>query len=172
MNQGADKVRAPEGKPRFFPGFFPILLLAGIFFFNFLSRIILSPLLLTVERDLGLSHAQASRFFLITAAGYSLAMLFSGFVSLLLTHRRIVLISVFLPCAALLCIGLGASVTAVRVGLFVLGLGAGLYAPSGLAMLISLADEKCWSGCCCPSSPGRRSWYCWPPSGSAAACSL
>jgi len=137
-------VRTPEGKPRFFPGFSPILLLAGIFFFNFLSRIILSPLLLTVERDLSLSHFQASRFFLITAVGYSLAMLFSGFVSLLLTHRRIVLISVFLPCAALLGIGLGASVTVIRVGLFVLGLGAGLYAPSGLAMLTTLAEEKSW----------------------------
>jgi MFS family permease len=137
-------VDAPGRRQPFLPNLVPLMLLTGIFFFNFLARVIFSPLLLSVERDLGLSHVQASRFFFIIASGYSLAMLLSGFVSRLLTHRRVVLVSVFLPGAALLCIGLSASPAAIRAGLFVLGMGAGLYSPSGVAMLTSLAGEASW----------------------------
>ncbi len=135
-------MRPLQGRQPFLPTCFPLLLLSGRFFF--LARIIFSPLLLTVERDLGLSHVQASRFFFIIAIGYSLAMLCSGFVSRVLTHRRVVLVSVFLACAALLCIGLGGSLVLIRAGLFVLGVGGGLYFPSGIAMLTSLADEASW----------------------------
>lgn len=137
-------MRVSENPRAWIPNFIPLLLLAGIIFFNFLARIIFSPLLLSVERDLNLSHVQAARFFFITATGYSLTMLCSGFVSRVLTHRRIVLVSVFLPCAALLCIGFGRSLTVIRVGLFVLGMGAGLYFPSGIAMLTSLAGKESW----------------------------
>jgi NNP family nitrate/nitrite transporter-like MFS transporter len=137
-------MRPLQGRQPFLPNFFPILLLSGIFFFNFLSRIVLSPLLMAVERDLGLSHVQASRFFFITASGYSLAMLCSGFLSRKLTHRRMVQVSVFVPCAGLLCIGLGRSPGLLRAGLFVLGAGAGLYSPSGVAMLTALAGEASW----------------------------
>ena len=43
----------------------PLLLLTSIFFVNFLSRIILAPLMPGVESDLAISHADAGSFFLL-----------------------------------------------------------------------------------------------------------
>ncbi len=51
----------------------PILFLVRIMFFNFLVRVVFSPLLF--------NHAQAARFFLLIALGYSFAMIISGLVS-------------------------------------------------------------------------------------------
>ena len=59
----------------------PILFPVGIMFFNFLVRVVFSPLLLSNEKDPHLNHAQAARFFLLIALGYSFAMIISGLVS-------------------------------------------------------------------------------------------
>ena len=53
----------------------PILFLAGIFFLNFLGRIILAPLLPTIEKDLGLGHSEAGSLFLLISLGYFIALL-------------------------------------------------------------------------------------------------
>ena len=47
----------------------PLLSLAGIFFLNFFSRIALSPLLPTIEKDLGVGHGEAGSFFLLISLG-------------------------------------------------------------------------------------------------------
>ena len=59
----------------------PILFLAGIFFLNFLGRIILAPLLPTIEKDLSLGHSEAGSLFLLISLGYFISLLGSGFVA-------------------------------------------------------------------------------------------
>ncbi|MEK7244199.1 MAG: MFS transporter, partial [Thermodesulfobacteriota bacterium] len=67
---------------------FLLTLLTGIFLVNFLSRIVLAPLMPVIEQELHLDHAGAGGLFLLIAIGYSAGLLGSGFVSSRLTHRR------------------------------------------------------------------------------------
>ena len=121
-----------------------ILLLTGIFFLNFLSRIILAPLLSTIETDLGLGHGEAGSLFLLISLGYFISLLGSGFVSSRLTHRRTIILSATAIGLALLGISLSKGLWGIRLGLLLLGLAAGLYLPSGISTLTSLVSPKQW----------------------------
>ena len=122
----------------------PILLLTGIFFLNFLARIILSPLLPTIENDLGVGHGEAGSLFLLISIGYFISLLLSGFVASRLTHRGTIIFSATAIGIALVGISLSSSLLAIRLGLLMLGLAAGLYIPSGLATITSLVSPNQW----------------------------
>jgi NNP family nitrate/nitrite transporter-like MFS transporter len=120
----------------------PIAFLVGIGFMNVLSRVIFSPLLLTIEADLHLSHAQASSFFMLISAGFSLTMFFSGLLSSKLTHRLVIVLSAVLCGASLMAVSFAISLPGIQICLFLLGMGAGLYLPSGIATVNSLVVSR------------------------------
>lgn len=122
----------------------PLLFLTGIFFLSFISRIILSPLLPTVEKDLKIGHEEAGSLFFIISFGYCIALLGSSFVSSHLTHRKTIILSTITVGGALLFVGLSHHLWSVRLGFFMLGLTAGLYLPSGMATLTELVSPRDW----------------------------
>jgi NNP family nitrate/nitrite transporter-like MFS transporter len=122
----------------------PLLFLVGIFFLNFLSRIVLSPLLPTVEKDLKIGHEEAGSFFFMISFGYCIMLLGSSFISSRLSHRKTIVLSTVALGGALLFVGLGHQLWMVRLGLFTLGMAAGLYLPSGIATLTELVNPKDW----------------------------
>ena len=122
----------------------PILFLATIFFLNFVGRIVFAPLLPSIETDLGLAHAEAGSFFLATSMGYFISLLGSGFLSCRLTHRKTIVLSALFVGVALLGLSLCKSLWTVRLMLFLLGLSAGIYMPSGIATLTFLVNPKHW----------------------------
>lgn len=115
-----------------------LLFLTGLFFLNFTSRVIFSPLLPIIEKEMGIDHAQSGSFFLFISVGYFLSILSSGFVSARINHKRSIVLSSLALGLALFVLGGCSTLPALQVGLFVLGLGAGLYFPSGLATISSL----------------------------------
>lgn len=121
-----------------------ILFLAGIFFLNFLGRIILAPLLPTIEKDLGLDHAGAGSLFLLISSGYFVSLLGSGFVASRLMHKRTIIVSATAIGLALLVISSSNSLLGISMGLVLLGLAAGLYLPSGISTLTSLISPSQW----------------------------
>jgi len=122
----------------------PLLFLVGIFFLNFVSRIVLSPLLPSVEKDLGVGHEEAGSFFFIISFGYCIMLLGSSFVSSRLNHRKTIILSTVALGGALLFIGLSHELWMVRLGFFVLGMAAGLYLPSGIATVTELVNPRHW----------------------------
>jgi len=122
----------------------PILLLASIFFLNFIGRIIIAPLLPAIEADLSISHVQAGSLILITTTGYFLAVVGSGHVSSRMTHRNTIIFSAFTAALALVGVSLSNSFSSLRVSLLLLGLATGFYLPSGIATLTFLAPAKDW----------------------------
>jgi len=52
-----------------------LVLLVGIFYLNFISRIALAPLLPVVEVDLGFGHGEAGSLFFYVASGYAAGLL-------------------------------------------------------------------------------------------------
>ena len=122
----------------------PILFLTFIFFINFLSRIILAPLLPAIEQDIGISHGESGSLFLLISAGYFITLILSGFFSARLLHRRTIVLSTACLSFTLFFIALSQEFWAIRVGLILLGMGAGLYLPSGIASITTLVNFRHW----------------------------
>ncbi len=122
----------------------PLFFLAGIFFLNFLSRIVLAPLLIMIERDLHLGHKEAGGLFLLISGGYSLALLGSGYLSSRIWHRKTILCSALSMGVVLLVLSLSQTVWGLRIWLLLLGLTAGIYLPSGMAALTALIRPRDW----------------------------
>jgi len=121
-----------------------LLFLTAIFFLGFISRIILAPLMPTIEKDLAVSHGGAGSLFLMISSGYFISLIGSGLISSRLMHRRTIIMSAAAVGATLLGISFCAGLWGVRLGLFMLGLAAGLYLPSGMATLTSIVDSRHW----------------------------
>lgn len=117
-------------------------LLVGVVFCTFFSRLLISPLLLTVSSDLEISYARATSLFLLTSIGYVLALLFSGFLSAGITHHRTIVSATALTSVSLALIGISQSVVWLSVGFVMLGMGPGLYPASGIPMITSLVGLK------------------------------
>ncbi len=122
----------------------PLLFLVGIFFLNFLSRIILSPLMPTVEGDLKIGHDEAGALFLLISLGYCLGLLASGFVSSRFQHRRTILFSSISVGGALMIVSFSHNLWGIRFGLILVGITAGLYLPSGIATVTELVRPEHW----------------------------
>jgi NNP family nitrate/nitrite transporter-like MFS transporter len=125
-----------QGKALFF--------LVLIFFLSFLSRVVFSPLMPTIEQDLKLSHGEAGSLFFIISLGYSITLLGSGFISSKINHRRTIILSSLTVGGALLAISISHDLWMIRFGLLGLGMGAGLYLPSGIATIGQLISPGYW----------------------------
>jgi NNP family nitrate/nitrite transporter-like MFS transporter len=128
----------------FWHQFGPIIFLVLIFLINFMSRIIFSPLLPTLEKELGISHTQGGLFFFLISAGYLCGLLGSGFLSPLITHRQTILISGAGIGIALVLLSNSSGLWAMRLGLAGLGLASGIYIPSAIATITALVDQRHW----------------------------
>lgn len=121
-----------------------LLYLVVIFLLNFLSRIVLAPLMPTIEEELKIGHEEAGSLFFIISLGYCIMLLGSGFVSSRLTHRRTIVLSAMAVGGALLWVGLSSHLWGIRFGLLLLGMAAGLYIPSGMATITGIVSSRDW----------------------------
>jgi NNP family nitrate/nitrite transporter-like MFS transporter len=133
-----------NGSEAFLAQFSPILLIASIFFLNFTCRIIVAPLLPIIEKDLGFSHGDAGSLFLFLSIGYFISLLGSGHISSRITHRKTIAVSAIAVGTALSLISFSKSLFAMRCCVFLLGISAGTYLPSGISTVTSLVNPKHW----------------------------
>ncbi len=119
-------------------------LLTTIFFVNFLARVALAPLLPVIEADLGLDHTGAGSFFMMVASGYSVGLFLSGYISARLTFRQtIALAAVAIGCAFLL-VAASRTLWAIRIGLILAGIPAGIYLPAGITTITASVSPANW----------------------------
>jgi NNP family nitrate/nitrite transporter-like MFS transporter len=137
-------VENPDKPDQFRAHLSPLLILTSIFFINFISRIILSPLMPKIEAELGIAHAAAGSFFLLISVGYFITLLGSGFFSSRLTHRKTIILSAAVLGVALLGTSFISGLWGIRIGMLIIGLAAGLYLPSGLATLTAIIAPRHW----------------------------
>ncbi len=122
----------------------PLFLLVFIFYLNFVSRVIMAPLLPIVEAELGFGHGQAGSLFFFVALGYGVGLLGSGFISYFLTHRFTITLAGMMGGISLIIISRSQSIGAIHAGLVLIGIFAGLYLPSGIANLTELISKEHW----------------------------
>lgn len=148
MTTSADNSKSakpPSHEPaRFLSAVRPVFFLVLIFLLNFIARIILSPLLPTIETELAITHGQAGFFFFLISAGYLIGLLSSSFFASRTSHKTTIVVSSTGVGIALVGISLASSLWTMRVGLVVLGLAAGLYIPSAIAAITSVIKQDHW----------------------------
>ncbi len=122
----------------------PLLLLTSIFFLNFIARITLAPLIPEIEINFNLTHANAGALFFLISLGNFLALTGSGFISSRLHHKRTIIISNTALGLVLIGIAFYKDVWTLRLGLFMVGMAAGLYLPSAISTLTGLISSQHW----------------------------
>ncbi|HSB82335.1 MAG TPA: MFS transporter [Candidatus Methylomirabilis sp.] len=118
--------------------------LVVMFFLNIVSRLVLGPLLPIVEREFGLRHGTAGSLYFFITLGYCAGLYLSGYVAWWLSHRTTIGVSSITLGTALLAVYWTPSLSGMRVGLILLGVGSGLYLPSGIAALTENTRETSW----------------------------
>jgi NNP family nitrate/nitrite transporter-like MFS transporter len=113
----------------------PLLFMTAIFLFNFLARFIWGPLLVPIEKDLGLSHTGAGSLFFLITIGYMVGLLVSGYVSKRFSHP----VTIGSSCISCGIVIAGASMTDslffLSISLVLVGFTTGIYLPSAIPSL-------------------------------------
>jgi NNP family nitrate/nitrite transporter-like MFS transporter len=91
-----------------------------------------------IKEELGFSQSRAGSLFLIIALGYSPGMLFSGYLTARIRHRGTILCSLLFEAAGLLLAALSGSFAVMAAGLVLVGIGSGVYPPSGNASIAAV----------------------------------
>ncbi|MCK5553092.1 MAG: MFS transporter [Deltaproteobacteria bacterium] len=121
-----------------------LLYLSGMYFLNFIARIILGPLLPVIEGDLNIGHGEAGALFFYMSLGLLVGFTGSGFVASRLTHRWTIILSSLALGGSLLVVSVSHGLLWIRWGLIVLGLSAGLYLPSAIATITDVVSSRHW----------------------------
>ncbi|HKY07714.1 MAG TPA: MFS transporter [Candidatus Binatia bacterium] len=122
----------------------PVYFLVVIFLLNFVSRIILSPLLPTIEKELSITHSEAGFFFFLTSGGYLTGLVCSGLLASRASHRVTIVVASAGVGIGMLIVALAGGLAVMRWALFSVGFAAGLYMPSAIATITSLVDRGHW----------------------------
>lgn len=117
---------------------------ALLFFLNYAARTTLSPLLVSLEQDLGVGHAQATSLLLLQGLGFAAAQAVSGFLVGIVRPARVASLCLVASGACLMCMPLANTLNEARGVFFVFGLTVGLYFPAGMATLGSLVKPADW----------------------------
>jgi NNP family nitrate/nitrite transporter-like MFS transporter len=97
-----------------------------------------------IEEDLGFSHGDAGSLFLFLSFGYFISLLGSGYISSRITHKKTITVSAIAVGMAISLISVSKSLFAMRFCVFLLGISAGTYLPSGITTITSLVNPKQW----------------------------
>lgn len=122
----------------FWPALPGVLLLMATIGSLFLPRLGTGPMLLAMAADFGVSYGEVSNAFVAMSAGFVVAILGSGFVTHLVRHRWTVVIAAAIGGGGAMWTAFSSSLPAAYAGFTLLGAGAGLYSPSGLAIVREL----------------------------------
>lgn len=133
-----------EPTPLLKPQLVLLFLVTGIFFLNFLSRVLPAPLMPTIENDLGLHHVEAGGFFLFISIGYCISLMGSGYLSAKFAHRKMIIFSSLATGSALMLVALSRNHWEINIALVIMGLAAGAYLPSGITTITSTIPAANW----------------------------
>ena len=116
----------------------------SLWFLNFSTRTIISPLLPIIEDKLAISHAMAGSIFSFLSAGYTIALLLSGFLSSRIGYKRSIIFGFTILLTAVFCLKYATSYPSFAVFTLFVGLGAGIYLPSVMPLLTAIFARDNW----------------------------
>lgn len=115
---------------------------ALIFLATYGARAALSPLLVSIEMDLHVSHSQVTSLLMLQGVGYSIALGISGIVMSRLCPSRMAVLSLVGGGSILMLMPLVETLAQAQLLFLFFGLVVGLYFPAGMAILNSIVFPK------------------------------
>jgi len=115
-----------------------------MWFLNFTTRTIFSPLLPVIEDELRITHALAGSLIFYLSVGYASSLLLSGFLSPRIGYKRTVLFSHLLIAVALCGIRFAGAYASIGFLCLLIGLGSGLYLPCAIPLLTHIFSRENW----------------------------
>ena len=122
----------------------PLFIFWCLWFLNYCSRTMLSPLLPVIEDNLSLSHGRAGGLVSSLSIGYGISLFFAGRLSSAWGCKRTVVFGFVAAGAALSILQWADTYFALSVIFLLMGLALGNYIPSILPILTEMVDRKHW----------------------------
>lgn len=123
---------------------FFLLLLWSLWYINFSSRTIISPILPIIEDEFAINHAVAGSIFFFLSIGYAISSLLSGAVSHRIGYKKGITLSFLILVGSLFFLRYATSYASFAVTSLFLGLGAGIYLPSILPLITAVFGRENW----------------------------
>ena len=121
-----------------------LLLFWSLWFLNFSTRTVLSPLLPIFENELHISHALAGSIFLFMAVGYTSSLLVSSWITPRIGFKKSIATGFIVLTGALFLLVFTGTYWGLGAVAFFLGFGGGLYIPCALPLLTSTIHPDKW----------------------------
>ncbi len=121
-----------------------LLLFWGLWFLNFSTRTVISPLLPIIEDELAISHALAGSIFSFLSVGYVITLLLSGLLSRRIGYKRSIVLGFAILMTALFCLKYATTYPSFSAVSLFIGLGAGIYLPSAIPILTATFGSDNW----------------------------
>ncbi|MDP2968208.1 MAG: MFS transporter [Deltaproteobacteria bacterium] len=122
----------------------PLFVFWCLWYLNFSTRTIFAPILPLIEDSLLLSHGKAGGLFISLSAGYSLALLATGRLTLAWGYRRTVAIGFLGVSLVFFGFQFAESYVSFHLLFFLLGIATGTYIPSILPIITETYESRNW----------------------------
>jgi NNP family nitrate/nitrite transporter-like MFS transporter len=122
----------------------PLFIFWCLWFLNYCSRTMLSPLLPVIEDSLSLSHGRAGGLISSLSIGYGISLFFAGRLASAWGYKRTVVFGFVAAGAALFLLQWADTYFALTVIFLLMGLTLGNYIPSILPIITEMVDRKHW----------------------------
>lgn len=116
-------------------------MLVLVVFSSMMSRVVFSPIMPILQRELGFNLTFAGSLFLVVNVSYGFTLLTAGFLSARVGHGMTIVIALATVALGLVIAALG-SVPLLLAGVVLIGAGAGFYPSSGLVMINENVDDS------------------------------
>ena len=122
----------------------PLFVFWCLWFLNFSTRTVFSPILPLIEDSLSISHGAAGGLFTSLSIGYSLTLLIAGRFATIWGYKRTVVIGFMGTGIVLLGFQWVESYITFHILFFLLGIATGTYLPSIIPIITETYDYKHW----------------------------
>lgn len=121
-----------------------LLIFWTLWFINFSSRTVFSPLLPIIEEELKLSHAMAGSFFVFSSVGYTVTLILAGFLSPRFGHKRIIATGFLVIAISHFVLGGAKTYWGLAFSILLMGFGSGVYVPSIIPIITATFEHQKW----------------------------
>ncbi len=116
----------------------------SLWYINFSSRTILSPILPLIEDALSIDHGLAGSLFSFMSIGYTASLLLSSVLSSRIGYKRSIAVGLTVLSLSLFGVHYAPGYQSLAIISFLIGLGAGVYLPCAIPLLTDTFDRNNW----------------------------
>lgn len=122
-----------------------LLVLWFLWFLNFGTRTMFSPLLPLIEDEFLVSHARATSVLIFLGVGYAISLFTAGLFAGRIGYKRAVVVSLYTSSLVFLAMPFVQDLNTLYLASFIIGLSMGVYFPSVIPLVTGSFAEKDWS---------------------------